>query len=342
MIKEKILFLKKLSTLLEIDMSIREALPLAYKYCKNKKLRTSLAYVEEQLRQGETLASALQVFPDIWDQITTSIIWSGEVSGELSRHIKDAALILEKRNSFAQRIIGTMVYPIAISLLSICLIFFLLFYIYPKIIPVLQSLRIPMPLATRIVLFVKSSLESYWYIGIAFVGCIYVLILFRKKNKRLERLFEKIVLQTPFIGKIIYGYQLAIVAKNIGTISNSQLGLIKSFDISHDLTSFSHIKSFLREMKETVQQGKILSEYAKESKNIPDEWGDLLLIGERSSTLSLMFVKISEMHEEDVEQKVLLYSKSLEPILMIMTGLIVLFIALSIITPMYSVTQYVQ
>ncbi len=173
--KEKIIILKKLASLLEVEIPISEALQSIISSCKHIKIKESFALAVLKIHQGDTLSASLGFNPTIWDHTTISIIWSGELSGKLSDHILHAALLLEHKLEFSKKIVSALIYPVLICVLSTTLIMFLLFYIYPKIIPVFTSMRVPLPITTKIILAFTGFISMYGIylvLVILFVGIL--------------------------------------------------------------------------------------------------------------------------------------------------------------------------
>lgn len=329
--------------MLEVEMPIVESVQFALQHSKNKKVQKSLRATLERLETGDSFSNGLFQYPDVWDRTTVSLVWSGELSGTLSDHCLHASNLLEYKSDFIKRIGTALLYPIIVFILCASLISFLLFFIYPKIMPVFSSMHVALPLSTRIILSLQKFISS-WGLYI-FVGTVIVSILIwilKKKYIHVQEKLEEVALRVPIIGEMIRDYNLSLISRNIGTISASQLGLIQAVEITEVGTTQLWLKGFLKDLKVIIKEGKHISEYVRDKKHIPTIWQDLLFIGERTSKLSVMFIKISDIHQQEVSEKIITYTKLIEPLLMIITGLLVSFIALSIITPMYSLTQHVQ
>ncbi|MEN9649366.1 MAG: hypothetical protein RL094_333 [Candidatus Parcubacteria bacterium] len=340
--KQKIIFLKKLASLLEIEMPIREALSIAAKNNKNKSLGSAIQRLIQRVNLGESLSASMSYDREFWYSLIIALVWAGELSSKLHQHLSEAADLMEKNQKFIKKVISALVYPLVIAVVSMGLIIFLLFYIYPKIIPVLNSLNIPLPFTTKVIIYVKHIIETCWYIPV-FLGVVcFSLSLVKRVKNYYKVIFHTIVTTMPVIGSLFKTYNFSVAAKHIGTISPTEIGLIQSIAMASEVVTVLDVKDGLIKLITSLQKGESVSNSLIADKRFPDIWHEYSFIGERTSRLSLMFLKISNIHEREVEEKVELYSKFLEPLLMVITGGVVLFIALSIIGPMYSITQYVQ
>lgn len=341
--KEKIIILKKIALFLEVEMPIEEVLRKIVETIKNKQVKKSIEYALRRVPNGETLSLSFAQHRNIWDETITSIIWSGELAGSLPEHLLYAASLLEYKLEFNKKLISALLYPLIIFILSSTLILFLLFYIYPKIIPIFSGMHVPLPFTTRVLLKITAIFKQTYIYVLALIVCGFISIYFFKEYVQgIIKKIKEYVIYIPFIGILVKEYVLSLVSRSVGALSATDVGLIQALVITNKATSFQWVSALLEELKNTIEEGKSLSLRMKTIPQLPTIWQDFISIGERTSRLSEMFIKISEVHRNEVQEKVDTYTKLIEPLLMIITGLIVAVIALSIITPMYSLTQYVH
>lgn len=340
--KEQWIFLQKFGSLLKASLSISEALQIAAKNIKNKKLSKIIKQIYLEITLGRSVVESF-FNSGIWNQSTLALIYVGETSGSLSNNLVRAAenmrLTAQRRN----QIISSLIYPVIISALAISIISFLLVYVYPKIIPLFIGMKTQLPISTRVIMGGSTFLGRYWIwfivIPTIFASVIYYLSL---EFESVKIKIEKIILSLHVIGRIIILSKLSEAAFIIGSLCDGGMNIDESIQIAEKSETFITIKKYFQIIHTEIVSGTSLSE-SIESKNIfPSIWKDLIIIGEKTGSLPSVFISISESHKQDIDETMALVNKLIEPMMMILVGGIVGFIALSIITPMYSLTQHVQ
>ncbi|MDQ3077060.1 MAG: type II secretion system F family protein [bacterium] len=343
-IKEQIHFSKRLSFLLKAGTSLSDSISLLATQATKKK--ALFATILADISRGGYLYQTLMKFPTSFSPLAISLTRSGEESGTLAENFNRLAIELQKKQRFHQKLISALIYPSFIALATILLSSFLLFFIFPKIRPLFTNLSIPLPWSTKLLMNITDI--SFLTLSIMSGGIFLIILIVKfsyKKSFKVRLIFSKTLIKIPIIGKIIRQHELVTYLYTIGIMLQGGAPLDHASLVGSEVCKNLIYKNASRMICITIEQGKEFSEalaYSYYTYLFPKEVSDMLATSETAGTLPETLLYISEMYELELEETTKNLSSTLEPILMISMGLIVGFISLSIITPIYSLTQNIK
>ncbi len=325
--KDQAFFAKRLSFLIKAGIPILDSLTIIRDQTKNKNYKSILDTIILDVSNGQYLARSLTKFQNIFGDFSINMISFGESSGILSENLDYLAQELKKKDALKKIITG-----------------FLMIYLFPKIMPVFGSLHITLPFSTKVVIFFSKFL-IHW--GILFVLIMTVLVITLiisiKKTPKWHFYFDKFILRIPFIGKMVKNYNLANITRTMGLLLKSGITINETLTITSKTSPNLVYKNELTKVITKVDRGeKISNHFLKNSFLFPDILTQIVAVGERSGNLSNSLLYLSELYENEVEEFTKNLSSLIEPCLMIIMGLLIGFIAVSIITPIYSITQNIH
>lgn len=341
-LKEQIFFIKRLSFLIKAGIPVLESLNIISDQTKSGAYKNVLTSVIADVSNGQYLSSSLAKHKKSFGDFTINIIGFGESTGILSENLEYLAEELRKKQELKKKIIGAMVYPIIVLIATFAITGFLMLYLFPKITPIFQSIGAGLPLSTRIIMHSSIFLKNYGLLLLSLLLAITVtLIVLVKRNKKVHFVFDSIVLKTPFLGAIVKQYNLSNSTRTIGLLLKSGISISEALPITAKTLSNLVYKKELEKLSERISKGEQMSSYLKEKPTLfPSISTQIISVGERSGNLSNSLMYLSQMYESEVEDFTKNLSNMIEPFLMIFMGLLVGFIAISIITPIYSITQH--
>lgn len=343
-IKEQTFFAKRLSFLVEAGVPILEGLNVLRDQTKSRGFSRVMSYVIEDVSNGHFLAKSLGRFPNIFGQFAINIIKIGEQSGILSQNLNYLADELKKKHELKKKMVGALVYPVFITVATIGITVLLTVFVFPKIMPVFMSLKVELPLSTRIVIALSNFLREsglYFLLSII-IGTIGFSVLV-KKSTTFRYQVHRFLLNTPLVGSMIQSYNLANITRTLGLMLKSGLTLSDALPVTADTTSNLVYERSLRRLGEAVNRGEQISVYLSKNKGLfPEILTHMVSVGERSGSLSDTFLYLAELYEGEVEESTKNLSSLIEPIMMIIMGMMVGLIAVSIITPIYEITNHLQ
>ena len=341
---EKVLFAKHLETMLKSGVNLNEALEVIVDQTSSKKFKRITKEVLEKIKTGQTLANTLARFPKVFDPLVVNIIRVGEESGTLEENLKYLAGELEGRLELRRKVKAAAFYPAIILFATFGLGVVLAYFVLPKITKLFTTLDIELPLSTKILLNVAAVMDKHGLIII--LGIIGGLILLRILTvvKFIKPIWHAFLIKMPIIGGIIINYNLALINRTMGILLKTGLTIDHSVNISIDTTANMVYKKKLKYSLPQIQKGKRFSDILtsfKQSRRkplFPLIMTKMIAVGERSGRLEESFNYLAEYFEKEVDNTTKNLTTILEPILLVFVGLIVGFIAISVISPIYQVT----
>jgi len=300
--------------------------------------------MRQDILEGNYFSTTLGKVVPYHSQEIITIILIGEETGTLHSSLIQAMEMIEKKKKLKQTITSAFIYPAIIVVGTIALTCFLLLYIFPKIKTLIVSLKVPLPWTTKVLLSISQGIEKYGII-ILFVafGVIILFYLLIRKNERAKTLKDSFVITLPVIGNIIKKYQAGIIFRNSGLAMKSGMTLDGSLLVLSQTIKNTVYQKNVRQIQNNISHGYSISETFSHSKNLyPGFAIELIASGEIAGTLPAVFIHIADEYTEDIQVMMKRFSQLLEPILMIIMGLMVGFVSLSIISPLYALTQNIR
>lgn len=342
--KEQIFFVKRLSFLIKAGIPLLESLYLVREQTKSGFFKKILDDVIYDVSNGQYLSKSLSKHRNAFGDFTLNIISFGESTGILSENLEYLAEELRKKDSLRKKVIGAFIYPAVVVVATIAITAFLMLYLFPKITPIFQSMGVALPLSTRIVMAISIFAKNYGF----FVFLLFILIfigvtILIKRSERAHYVFDHIALKIPLLKQILKQYNLSNSTRTIGLLLKSGISISEAIPMTAKTTTNLVYRKEFERVSETISRGERMSSYLKNKQWLfPDTMTQIVYVGEKSGNLSSSLIYLSEMFEAEVEDFTKNLSNMIEPFLMIFMGLLVGFIAISIITPIYSITQHLS
>ncbi len=340
-VKEQMFFAKRLSFLIKAGVPILESLHMIRAQTTSRAGARVIESVYNDISNGSSLAKSLARFPHIFGDFGINIIKIGESSGTLSTNLEYLAEELKKRNNLHAKVASAFIYPGIITLATLGITAFLMLYLFPKIMPIFTSLHMELPLTTKIVMAISLFLQAWGLVVVlVLIATIIGIAILKRKNKSFHFFFDQVVLSTPVLGPLIRYFNLANATRTLGLLLHGGVTLSEALPLTADTTANLVYKAEYNKMAEVILRGERMSTYLLTSTNLfPAIMSQLIAVGERSGSLSNTLVYLSELYEGEVDDFTKNLSSLIEPILMVIMGLLVGFVAISIITPIYGITQ---
>ena len=237
-----------------------------------------------------------------------------------------------------------LIYPLFIALITVGITVFLILYIFPKILPIVRSLNIPLPLTTKAIIFISETISQYGIlILIIFLILFFGFISLFKKNNGFRFALQRFGFKVPLFGSIYQDFLLANFCRNLSLLLKSGLSIDVALGTAQTATTNLPLRFHISEMNKFVSAGGRISEYLSRNPELfPENLTELLAIAEETGNILTILVNLADFHENQFTEKVKNLSQTIEPVLLVIAGLIVGFVAISIVSPIYEVTHSLQ
>jgi type IV pilus assembly protein PilC len=340
-LKDQKLFAKRMSFLVKAGVPILESLHILKSQSKSRGTVAVFEGVIVDVSNGQYLHTALGKFNRLFGDFAVNIIKVGETSGGLADNLEYLAVELEKRHALRKKVLGALVYPAFVTVATLGVSALLTAYIFPKILPIFSSLSVELPITTRALLAVSNFLRDYGLIslGVLVLVIIGVLVLHRT-NETFRHILDRLLLKIPIVGRIALNYNMANFCRTLGTLLRGGMNVTEAIKVTGDTTANLAYRREYHRISEKVMIGQQISTHLVEYPGYyPAILSHMIAIGEKTGNLSDTLLYLSDMYENEVDELTKNLSNSIEPVLMIFLGLLVGFVAVAVITPIYEVTK---
>ena len=330
---EKLGLFSNLSTMVNAGLTLAEAVDSLLEDSIGN-LRLVLTGIQVEITQGKPLHAALSKYPRIFDPVTVAIIKAAEESGTIDVVLKDVKNTVKKDIEFSNKIRSALTYPAVIIVVFLGVLILLLTFVIPKISEVFLRLRVDLPLPTRILMALSNLILHYTVPTIiVLVGCIGLLIFLYKKQRVF---FVNTFLNLPYISSIARQIDLTRFSRSMYLLLISAIPLYSALELTQAVAMKREIRDAILRAREYVGGGKRLTDGLRGQKAIPSLMVKIIEVGERSGSLDTSMEDLSEYFDYQVTTTLQYLMTLLEPIILVLVGIIVGGMMMAIIAPIYN------
>lgn len=341
--KDKVLFARQLSTLINAGLPLVQSLRNVVGQTQNKNLQVVLNQVITDVESGTNFSNALAKFPDVFNAIFVNLVAAGEVSGTLDASLARLADQSEKDADIISKVRGAMIYPIIVLLVMVGVIIFMVVKVVPSVQVVYQSIPgAELPFITKFLVGVANFTTKYWWIELIIIGLI---VFFGSKWARSlggRRVVDRLKMRTPPLGQLFMKLYMARFSRIGATLIASGVPLIQMLDITGKAINNVHVLESIQKAADKVKGGKALSESLKNDPNFLPLVSDMLHIGEESGSMEQMLGKAADYYEKEVDNQIRAISTTIEPVLMILMGVVALIVVAAVLLPIYGLVGKIE
>lgn len=337
--KDLAIFCNQFSTLIKAGVAVASALDILHQQTENKKLQRALRDVSTEVQKGSLVSQAMTDHPTIFPNLLTDMTESGEMSGNLDNVMARLATHYEKESKIESKIKGAMIYPIVLSAVAIVVVIFMLIVVMPTFLTMFEGSGVPLPGPTRFLLGVSNGLIDYWYLVLAVVIGAFLIIRAILNSKQGRHAFD----QTKFKLPLIKGPMIKIVTsrftRTLGSLTASGLPLIESLKMSARVSGNVIVEEKVMNMAKDVEKGESLGQAMRRHPLFPPMVVSMTEIGEESGSLEEMLDKSADFYDRELEDAIDRLLKLLEPLLILVMAVVIGFIVIAMLLPMFDMIQ---
>ncbi|HII4515158.1 TPA: type II secretion system F family protein [Clostridium perfringens] len=334
-LKDIAVFCRQFYVMLDSGLSIGKTLNILIEQGEKPKLREALIGVNSDIKRGETLASSMGKRKDVFPKLLTSMIDAGERSGNLDIILKRMAEYYEKETKIRGKIKSAMIYPIVLGVVAIIAITFILTFVMPTFVQMFEENNVELPMSTKMVLGTSKMLGKY---GIIFFLVLVIgIILLGKYLKSEEGQYKLSVinLKLPVIKKLTQKIVVSRFTRTMGIVSSSGMSLVTSLEIVASVVGNKIAEKELLKVKEKVLKGEGLGDSIMNIKIFPPMLASMVKVGEEVGSLDSILDKTADFYDDELEREIQTVTALIEPAMIVIMGVIIGFLLISILTPMF-------
>lgn len=340
--KSLVVFSRQFATMIDAGIPILRCLEILQGQMKDPGLKEALETITQDVKGGSQLYDALAKHPRIFNKLYVNMIRAAELGGILDTILDRLSGFLEYEAEIKGKIKSAMMYPILVLGFSQVMLFALFTFVLPKFKEIFTGMAVEMPPVTKFLFGIGDFMQAYWWMMIiAGIGAFFGLK-FYIKTPRGRWQFDMIKLKLPIVGELALKMSIARFSRTFGTLINSGVPMMRSLEIVGETLGNRVLTEAIDQTRLSIREGNKLSAPLIQSGLFPNMVTTMIDIGEESGRLSEMLVKVGDFYDQEVESTVKGLTSMIEPMLIIFLGVVVGFIAISIMTPMFKLVNAVH
>jgi type IV pilus assembly protein PilC len=337
--KQLVTFTRQFSTLQDAGLPVLRSLKILEGQMKPGALKNALIDVVDDVESGSTLSESFGRHPKCFDRLYVNMVKAGEAGGALEVILQRLADFKEKAQSLARRIKGAMVYPLVVISVAVAILSFILIFIIPKFEKIFGDFKLKLPWITMALMEMSRWMVKYWYV-IPLVPVFIVLVLkLIRLSKSGEYALDMIKLCLPVSGGIVEKSVVARTMRTLGTLITSGVPILEALGIVRETCMNAVFERTYNKIYESIREGNTISEPMKASRLVDDMVVNMIDVGEETGDLDSMLNKVADIYDEEVDVLVESLISLLEPIMIVVLGLIVGTIVIALFMPMISLLE---
>ncbi len=333
---------RQLSGLVVAGLPLERALTALADEAEDPRQRELVAHLRAEVPAGSPFARALTGFPREFDDVYRGVVAAGEQSGQLGGVLDKLANDLEEQQQLKSKLIGATLYPAIVSLFAIVIVIALLVFVVPQVAQVFSSSKRALPFLTQFMLGLSAFMRGWgWLLGLVIFGGLGVLIVARREEAFRKR-FDAFWLELPIIGRLSRGYNAARFAGTLAMLAGSGVPILKALQAAAETLSNRAMRADAMEALVQVREGAPLASALAAKKRFPGLLSMFARLGEQTGQLPLMLQRAATQLSGEVQRRALAIATILEPLLIVVMGLVVMLIVMSVMMPIMQMNTWVK
>jgi type IV pilus assembly protein PilC len=333
---DMLFLVRNLGTTIKAGLSIDESLDLLIADVEKPFLRSMLQSIQAGIKKGEQLSLEFERYKRYFPPAFIGMVKAGEISGQLDATFQSLSSYLSKEHQLRQQIRAALVYPIVLLFASGAVVALLLIVVLPRLAASFSQSGVKLPLITKIFIGMSNALTFSFTLDLVVVAALAWFFIYFRRTEAGTRLWQNILSQVPVAKELVQQVALVRMTRTLGNLLGSGISAIESVTITADTIGNIHYEEALRKSAKDLELGTTLSQSLEKSPNLyPRILVGLVLVGERTGTLSSILISLADFYDDEVGNRLKNLTAVLEPALLLVIGLIVGAIALSILLPIY-------
>jgi len=340
--KSVVVFSRQFATMIDAGIPILRCLDILGTQMKDPAMREAVVAVTQDVKSGMTLNEAMMKHPHVFNKLYVNMIRAAEIGGILDKILDRLAGFLEYEAEIKGKIKGAMMYPILVLIFSQLMLFVLFSFVLPKFKEIFNGMDVEMPPVTAALFKIGDFMQGHWWMILLFLGGVIFGIKSWGKTPKGRYQLDYLKLKIPIVGELSLKMSIARFSRTFGTLINSGVPMLRSLEIVGETLGNAVLTNAIEQTRTSIREGQKLSQPFFQSGLFPNMVTTMIDIGEESGRLSEMLVKIGDFYDQEVEATVKGLTSMIEPLLIIFLGVVVGFIAISIMTPIFKLVNSVK
>lgn len=336
--KQIALFARELSVLISTGTPIAEAIESLELQAANEEWRSVVSSIRRSLEEGESFSAALERRSDVFDSVFVSLVAAGESAGQLDDMLKRLAVLTRRSAQIRSNVIGAMAYPVLLTGICLIVLVLMLGVVLPRFSGLFETLDTPLPASTKFLVSISNTMIDGWFVLLPAALLAIGGAVFWARTAAGRQAIERALLMLPKVGDIVRSFGTAQTSRLMGTLLSAKVPMVESIELTRRATKHHRFVQLLDEAEETVVKGEPISTVMVRSDVFLPSAAQAIRNGEQTGRLAEVLSHIADYLDEENQSTVKALSSLLEPLIMLVLGGLVAFVAVSMFLPLFDLT----
>lgn len=340
--KDILNFTNQLAVMIKAGISLQDSLESIGSNLKKRKFREIVIDLKNRIESGQSFSQALSEHQDVFSNLYINMVAAAEISGSLSSMLQQLAGYLDQEADTRSQVIGAMVYPIIIAVMAVSVTVFLLTFVLPRFLTVFEGKEHLLPAPTKIIMATSTFMRGYWYILLPTVGAAFVVFLYFIKTPVGRLWWDQTKLRIPLLRTLCRSLYITRSLHTMGVLTNAGVPVLDTLSITSQISGNVLYEKMWRGVHESVRQGNKIATSLSNYELMPSNVVQMIQSGEDSGSLSEVLKDVSDFYARELKTVIKAVTSMIEPIMIVLMGVLVGFIAMSIILPIFKMSSLVS
>lgn len=336
------MFTRQAATLLSAGFPLVKAVATLAPLTKTKAFQRILSRVKDAIEEGNSFAEALAAHPEAFSPVYINMVRAGESSGTLEIVLERLADFSEKKEDTQKKIQTSLAYPLFMAFFGFLVVVFLLVYIVPTITNIFKNMNQALPLPTQMLLYISDFVQNFWWLIIPAPAIIMVCFYLIRKTEKGGTIIDKAIISMPVTGTLIKKIIAARFSRTLGSLLANGVTMMTALEICQTISGNRIVANLIKKAATTVEQGGMLGATLEKSNAFPPLASQMIKVGEKSGEMEKMLEKSAELFDRDVQNAVSAATSVLEPVIILLMGVVIAFIILAVCLPIFEINQSIS
>jgi type IV pilus assembly protein PilC len=334
-------FIRQLATMQGAGVPIVQALNVLSDQAANKSFGSVLANIQKAIETGTTFTDALRKYPKVFDRIFINLVSAGEVSGALEKVLQRLAVFYEKAAALRRKVLSAFTYPVMVIVLVVGVVSVLLTFVVPTFAKMFASSGKPLPAPTQMIMDASSFVRGNWYFIFGGLGALVYGIIFAFKSPEVRKVIDPYLMKVPIFGTLFQKISIARFSRTLATMIQSGVPILDALEICSSVAGNYAVEDAILMTRKSITEGNTIAGPLGKANVFPTMAVSMIAIGEQTGALDQMLTKIAEFYEDEVDATVGALSSILEPLMIVIVGLVVAAVMIPMYLPIFSIADTV-
>lgn len=333
---------RQLATLLHAGVTLVESLTALVDQMDKERFKRIISDIKARVNEGSSLAAALEAHPKVFNPLYVNMIRAGEASGALDAVLGRLADFTEQQAKLKQKVTATMMYPAIMLIIGVGIMALLMTVVVPKVTKIFTSMKVTLPWTTQLLITVSNAMQDWWFVIFpALIGGIIGFVSWTK-SKRGKPTWDRWVLRIPMFGSMIRMLAISRFTRTLATLLKSGVPLLGAMDIVRNVVTNDVLQKVIENARDSIREGESIANPLKRSGEFPPLVHHMIAVGERSGNIEEMLLNVADSYENQVNVRIGALTALMEPLLIVGMGLVIAFVAFSILMPILQLNSSIR